>query len=174
MRTVEVPDVRTGPPRNPRHKICPRTVPTWSMPSFLIRSRGRRRASPKIDSTWSSFSRERKTLVPTFPVAPITTTRMARSLPARSTGVTPRVAAKARLPTEWRLTCTLGNSCRPLQESLKEHRRRLRKTYLSSTRANSPPRGARSPQCPEPISHLFVSHPGVASADDSLRPVGHL
>jgi hypothetical protein len=75
-----------------------------------------RRASPNIDSTCSSFSRKRSTLVPTFPVAPITITRMARSLPTRSTGVTPRVAAKARLPTEWRLTCTLGNSCRPLQE----------------------------------------------------------
>ena len=34
----------------------------------------------------------------------------------RPRGVTPRVAAKARLLTEWRLTCTLGNSSRPLQE----------------------------------------------------------
>src|ERR687898_2402767 len=39
------------------------------------RSSGRRRASPRTESTRSSFSRERSTLVPTFPVAPTMTTR---------------------------------------------------------------------------------------------------
>jgi hypothetical protein len=106
--------------------------------------------------------------------APMTITLMARPLPAPDGRNPARRAAKARPPTEWRLTCTLGNSCRPLQECLKEHRRRLRKTYLSSTRGNSPPRGARSRQCTEPTSHLIVSDPGVPGADDGLRPVGHL
>src|ERR687889_687546 len=52
-------------------------------------------------------------LVLSYSIAPITITLMAHSFPARSVGVTLRVA-KTRPPNEWRLNCTLGNSCRPL------------------------------------------------------------
>src|ERR1041385_8014633 len=38
--------------------------------------RGRRRASPRIDCTPRSAESEATTLVPTLPVAPVTTTRM--------------------------------------------------------------------------------------------------
>src|SRR5687767_13875457 len=45
---------------------------------------GIRRATPTTDSTSGSAASERRTLVPTLPLAPTTTTRMVGGLPAYS------------------------------------------------------------------------------------------
>src|SRR4051812_29495563 len=45
-------------------------------------SLGARRAIPRTLSTWAASPRACRTLVPTFPVAPTTTTRISGALPA--------------------------------------------------------------------------------------------